>query len=87
VGLSNAPSQAAALSAVPKQSAGMAAGAQSTLRYLGGVLSITLLSSVAGKTPLSLEVHRTLLGAFIAALVVACALCLLLPTAAAPSAR
>jgi EmrB/QacA subfamily drug resistance transporter len=79
VGLSSAPSQAAALSAVPRESAGMAAGVQSTLRYLGGVLSITLLSSITGDTPVDANAHHVLVLAFVAALTVALALCFALP--------
>lgn len=87
VGLSGAPSQAAALSAVPRESAGMAAGVQSTLRYLGGVLSITLLSSITADAAVDWHVHRVLLGAFVAALTVALALCLALPATAVHARR
>jgi EmrB/QacA subfamily drug resistance transporter len=82
VGLSSAPSQAAALSAVPRESAGMAAGVQSTLRYLGGVLSITLLSSITGDGAVDWQAHRILLLAFVAALTLALGLCLALPARA-----
>jgi EmrB/QacA subfamily drug resistance transporter len=82
VGLSAAPSQAAALSAVPRESAGMAAGVQSTLRYLGGVLSITLLSSITQDSAVDWRAHRILLGAFVAALTLALGLCLALPATA-----
>jgi MFS family permease len=44
-GLSNAPAQVCALSSVPSAQSGMAAGATSTMRYLGGVLSILMLST------------------------------------------
>ena len=87
VGLSGAPSQAAALSAVPRESAGMAAGVQSTLRYLGGVLSITLLSSITGDTAVDWQAHRILVGAFVAALTLALGLCLALPATAVHARR
>lgn len=44
VGLCNAPSMASAMNAVPQAAAASGAGAISTLRYLGGVLSIMTLS-------------------------------------------
>lgn len=43
LGLSSAPSQAAAMSAVGRENAGMAGGAVSTARYIGGVIGITAL--------------------------------------------
>jgi MFS family permease len=55
LGLSSAPSQAAAMSAVDRSKAGMAGGALSTARYIGGVLGISvlglLLNSGAGLAP------------------------------------
>jgi len=42
MGITGAPSQAAALSAVSRSQAGMASGALSTMRYLGGVVGASL---------------------------------------------
>ncbi len=43
LGFSGAPAQAAAMSAAPAEQSGMAAGMQSTLRYLGGIVGIAVL--------------------------------------------
>ena len=43
LGLASAPAQAAAMSAVPREQSGMAAGLTSTLRYLGGIVGLALL--------------------------------------------
>ncbi|MDI3338822.1 MFS transporter [Defluviimonas aestuarii] len=48
MGLSSAPAQSAAMSAVNPERAGMAAGASSTMRYLGGIVSILVLGAVLG---------------------------------------
>lgn len=40
------PAQSAALSAVPKEQSGVAAGVMSTMRYLGGVIGVTLISVI-----------------------------------------
>ena len=48
VGISGAPAQAAAMGSVPARMAGMAAGANSTMRYLGGVAGILVLSAILG---------------------------------------
>lgn len=47
LGLSSPPSQAAAMSAAPREKSGMAAGMLSTLRYVGGVGGIMALAFVA----------------------------------------
>ena len=63
IGLLNAPSQAAAMAAVPSSKAGMAAGGSSTLRYLGGTLTILMLSALlggpAGQSPSGHEAATT----------------------------
>jgi hypothetical protein len=46
VGLSSAPSQAAAMAGSTRANSGMAAGLLSTLRYLGGVVGIALLGAL-----------------------------------------
>jgi len=46
VGLSMAPSQSAALSAIDPDQSGMASGAMGTLRYLGGLIAITFVSVI-----------------------------------------
>jgi MFS family permease len=48
LGISGSPSQAAALSAVPASHAGVASGALSTLRYIGGVIGSGLVALLAG---------------------------------------
>jgi MFS family permease len=48
IGISGSPSQAAALSAVPASQAGVASGALSTLRYVGGVIGSGLVALLAG---------------------------------------
>ena len=48
IGLSTGPSQAAAMSAVPASQAGVASGALSTMRYVGGVLGSGLVALLAG---------------------------------------
>jgi len=47
IGLSSSPSQAAALSAVPANQAGVASGALSTMRYAGGVIGSGLVALLA----------------------------------------
>src|SRR5690606_33623997 len=46
LGLSSAPSQSAAMSDVPRDKSGMAAGLTSTLRYVGGIAGLTVLGLV-----------------------------------------
>jgi MFS family permease len=48
IGISTSPSQASALSAVPASQAGVASGALSTLRYVGGVIGSGLVALLAG---------------------------------------
>jgi MFS family permease len=63
MGLSAAPSQAAAMSAAPRDRSGAAAGLLSTMRYLGGVAGILVLEAVAHEGPVgapeaAAELHR-----------------------------
>jgi MFS family permease len=46
IGLVNGPAQAAALSAVRPEQSGVAAGILSTMRYLGGIAGITIISTI-----------------------------------------
>ncbi|HKO93707.1 MAG TPA: MFS transporter [Polyangiaceae bacterium] len=48
LGLASAPAQAAAMSAVPREQSGMAAGLTSTLRYLGGIVGLAILGWLLG---------------------------------------
>jgi MFS family permease len=73
LGLSTAPAQAAAMSAVGPDEAGRAAGLLSTMRYVGAVAGMALTS--AGAT----GAEQEMLAGFGAALAVASVLALLLP--------
>jgi MFS family permease len=48
IGLATSPAQAAAMSAVDASQAGVASGALSTMRYLGGVIGSGLVALIAG---------------------------------------
>jgi MFS family permease len=76
IGFATSPSQASAMSAVPRASAGVAAGALSTMRYIGGVLG----SGVVGVIIVS-SADTPLLWIFPAALLASACLALLLPAA------
>ena len=81
LGLSSAPSQAAAMSAVDRDDAGMAAGAVSTARYIGGVVGISALGYVlarAGEAG-SAEAHMSAGVVYATALVAATMCALALP--------
>lgn len=80
LGLTNAPSQTAALDAVEAERSGMAAGLMSTMRYLGGVAGIAALGIVLGTGPgATLARHRVTMLVFAAALVASAAASLALP--------
>jgi MFS family permease len=84
LGITGAPAQAAALSAVDREQSGMASGALSTLRYLGGVVGIGALGLVLEGAPAAdldaaLAAHRTALRVFTAALLLALIPAALLP--------
>lgn len=51
MGLTASPSQSIAISDVPKEKSGMAAGIASTLRYVGGIAGVTVLSLVLTDEP------------------------------------
>ncbi|MCE5288624.1 MAG: MFS transporter [Nocardiaceae bacterium] len=84
-GLSAGPAQAAAQAAAPGKQAGMAAGATSTLRYLGGVIGIAILGLFLNDTagPVAvLNDHRILLGFYCASVVLSGLSALALPAKA-----
>jgi EmrB/QacA subfamily drug resistance transporter len=75
IGISTSPSQASALSAVPASHAGVASGALSTLRYVGGVIGSGLVALLAGGG----LAHDARLMVFPAVLLASAAVALLLP--------
>ncbi|MDI1480314.1 MFS transporter [Polyangium sp. y55x31] len=88
LGLSSAPSQSAAMSDVPREKSGMAAGLTSTMRYLGGIAGLTVLGLVLTDRP-DFEVvrheHTTAISIYCASLLVTIGCAFLLPgRAAAP---
>ncbi len=82
LGLSTAPAQAASLTAVPREKSGMAAGLSSTMRYLGGIAGVTVLSYFLTETKdvsIVLAQHHGAVMVFAAALVVSALVALVLP--------
>jgi MFS family permease len=80
IGLSGAPLQAAAMASVSAKEAGMAAGATSTMRYVGGVLSILFLSAILGAGRAGIiAAHEAAIRMFTVGAVVATLTCFLLP--------
>ncbi|MDI1451912.1 MFS transporter [Polyangium sp. 6x1] len=88
LGLSAAPSQSAAMSDVPREKSGMAAGLTSTMRYLGGVAGLTVLGLVLTDRPdpeVVMHEHTTAMSVYGAALLLTLGCTFLLPgRAAAP---
>jgi MFS family permease len=78
IGLSSAPAQAASMSAVSRTEAGMAGGAISTARYIGGVIGISALGYVLG-SGLGVSSHTRAASVYGLALGVATVSALLLP--------
>jgi MFS family permease len=78
VGMTSPPAQAASMSTVGREQAGMAGGVMSTMRYLGGVAGITALGALLNDSA-SPASHQRPLFVYASALVVAAALSLLLP--------
>ena len=78
VGLTSPPAQAASMSTVGRDQAGMAGGVVSTLRYLGGVAGITTLGALL-RDPASPSSHQRPVFIYAGALVAAAALSFLLP--------
>ncbi|WP_437779358.1 MFS transporter [Sorangium sp. So ce1097] len=90
LGLTSAPSQAAAMSDVPRDRSGMAAGLTSTMRYVGGVAGLTVLGLVLTETrdpEAVLREHTTAVAVFGAALLLAIGCALTLPGRGAAQAR
>jgi MFS family permease len=91
LGLATPAAQSASMTAAPSDRAGMAAGVASTMRYLGGIAGIAVLSlllDVSGTHADVVSEHRTLMVFFGAALMVGLVCAALLPgrapTAPAP---
>lgn len=86
VGLTSAPSQAAAMSTVTQNESGMAGGVLSTMRYLGGVAGTSALGILLLQ-PADPASHQRPIVVYATALVAAAALAFLLPgrRAAAPA--
>ena len=78
VGMTSPPAQAASMSTVGREQAGMAGGVVSTMRYLGGVAGVTALGALLGDSA-SPASHQRPLFIYAGALIVAAALSLLLP--------
>lgn len=79
LGLSSAPSQAAAMSAVGRTNAGMAGGAVSTARYIGGVIGISALGYLLAGEEAGFRAHSAATVVYGAALVIAALSALALP--------
>ena len=84
LGLSSAPCQAASMSSVDRSNAGMAGGAISTGRYIGGVIGISSLGFVLGRsgdgTATAIAAHTSAMGIYVAAMVLATICALILPS-------
>ena len=79
LGLTSAPSQAAAMSAVGRDNAGMAGGAVSTARYIGGVIGISVLGYLLGADQVGVDAHGVATTVYSGALVLAAISALALP--------
>ncbi|MCC6573498.1 MAG: MFS transporter [Planctomycetes bacterium] len=78
LGLSSAPSNAAAMADAPREIAGMAGGVLSTMRYIGGVIGIAAMGKILVDAK-SIADHNTVVYVYAAALATSAALALLLP--------
>ena len=78
LGLATSPSQSAAMTAADRSQAGMAGGALSTSRYLGGVVGISVLGALLASNA-GVASHRAAALCYAAALTVATAAALMLP--------
>jgi MFS family permease len=84
LGLTTPAAQSASISAAPGEQAGMAAGIGSTMRYLGGLAGVAVMSLVLDVSRSRSDVvgeHRTLMVVFAGALVVGLVCAMLLPVA------
>ena len=82
IGLTSPAAQSASMSAIEPELAGMAAGIGSTMRYLGGIIGVAVLSlllDVHGTRADVVTEHRTLMVVFAGALVVGTVCAALLP--------
>ena len=82
VGLTTPPAQSASMTAASTEAAGMAAGIGSTMRYLGGIIGVAVMSRVLDVHASRREVisdHHVLLVFFAGALVVGLGCAALLP--------
>ena len=86
LGLTTPPSQAAGLDAVPAQRSGMAAGISSTMRYLGGVVGVAIVSGLLA-TGDPLARYRVAASIFTGVLIVALCATFMLPARVAPKPR
>jgi hypothetical protein len=73
------------MSAVGRDNAGMAGGAVSTARYIGGVIGISTLGYLLGGEQTGIDAHGAAAVVYMAALVLAALSALALPGKAAPS--
>jgi hypothetical protein len=90
LGLTSAPSQSAAMSDVPREKSGMAAGLTSTMRYIGGIAGLTVLGLVLTDSPAAEVVareHTTAISLFCGALVLTLGCASLLPGRSTPAER
>ena len=82
LGLATPAAQSASITAAPPDRAGMAAGVGSTMRYLGGLTGVALMSVLldlgAGRAAV-VDEHHTLMLVFVGALVVGLVCAALLP--------
>jgi MFS family permease len=81
IGMTSPPAQAASMSTVGRDQAGMAGGVTSTMRYLGGVAGATAMSALLSD-PASPASHQRPVVVYAGALVAAAVLSALLPPAA-----
>jgi EmrB/QacA subfamily drug resistance transporter len=79
LGLTTPPSQAAGLDAVPPERSGMAAGVSSTMRYLGGVVGVAIVSGLLASGD-ALSRYRMAAFVFTGVLVLALAVTFVLPS-------
>lgn len=80
LGVTWAPSQSSAMSAIEEERSGMAAGATTTCRYLGGALGVLLLAGIVGAdADAPVEAHVAAIRLFGIAILLSVAGCLALP--------
>ena len=81
IGIVTGPAQAAALSAIPAEQSGVASGVLSTMRYIGGVAGITIISTVLTNTDPAamLAQNKLCFGIYVGVYFFALLLALLLP--------